>query len=84
MRGFWGWGRCDLGALCAVGDLLQAAESFVDGFGVWESVEQIGSQENDVRPLLHAGVVFAAHSLAEVKSRTRCEGIEFRGLLHIV
>ena len=59
------------GADGAGGDLLEATQSFVDGLGVGEGVEQVGGDEDDVGAGLHAVVVLAAHTFAEVEMPRR-------------
>jgi hypothetical protein len=78
-----GGGLAAAGGGRAGGGLLEGAESFVDGFGVGEGVEKVGGDQDEVGSLLHAVEVFAADAFAEVEIWTRCEGIEFRILLHI-
>ena len=67
MRGGGGFAGAGRGTDGAGGDLLEAAQGFVDGLGVREGVEQVGCDENDVGSSLHAVVVFAADRLAEVE-----------------
>ena len=66
------------------GELLETAKRFVDGFGVWEGIEQVGGNDNDVCTLPHALVVFAANAFAEVEVGARGEWVECVRLVHIV
>ena len=60
-----GFGLSALGG--AVGDFLQAAESFVDCVRVGESFKEVGGDDDDVGSLLEQVRVLAADSLAEVE-----------------
>ena len=74
LRGGGGSAGAGRGADGAGGDLLEAAQGFVDGLGVGEGVEQVGGDEDDVGSGLHAVVVFAAHAFAEVEVGARRSG----------
>ena len=64
--------------------LLEGAESFVDGSGVREGVEQVGLDDGDVCPLFQEIRVLAAYSFTEVQVGAWGEGVEFLSLAHIV
>ena len=66
------------------GDLLQRAQSFVDGLGVGEGVEQVQVDDREVCPLLQAVGVFAANAFAEIEVGARRERIELVSFAHIV
>ena len=90
-RCFWGLlrgGGGPSGAWCRAdgsgGDLFEAAQGFVDGLGVGEGVEQVWRDEDDVGTGLHAVVVFAAHTFAEVEVGARSERVELVSFAHIV
>ncbi len=68
----------------AGGELLEAAERFVDRLGVGEDIEQVGGDDDDVSSLSHALVEFAANAFAEVEVGSRGERVEFVRLVHIV
>lgn len=68
----------------ATGDLLEAAQGFVDRLRVWKGVEEIGVDDGEICPQLEAVEVFAAYTFAEVEIWAGSERVELLSLLHIV